>query len=78
MEQLYKNFKQEGVPVPANQEPLQIYTDLAWGGLQEAPIFAEKFPVGSADYLRIKDSLDPYPKAVLEKLKMLQYVILKR
>jgi hypothetical protein len=45
---------QTGVPVPANQEPLEVYTDLAWGGLQEAPIFAEKFPVGSTDYLRIK------------------------
>ncbi|WP_417939151.1 hypothetical protein [Flavobacterium sp. RS13.1] len=45
---------QTGIPVPANQEPLQAYTDLAWGGLQEAPVFAEKFPVGSADYLRIK------------------------
>ncbi|WP_417942814.1 hypothetical protein [Flavobacterium sp. RS13.1] len=44
--------------VPANQEPLQIYTDLAWGGLQEAPVFAEKFPVGSADYLRIKGRYD--------------------
>jgi hypothetical protein len=49
---------QTGVSVPANQEPLQIYTDLAWGGLQEAPVFAEKFPVGSADYLRIKGRYD--------------------
>lgn len=49
---------QTGVPVHANQEPLQVYTDLAWGGLQEAPIFAEKFPVGSPDYLRIKGRYD--------------------
>ncbi|MBZ4035449.1 hypothetical protein K6T82_11775 [Flavobacterium sp. 17A] len=33
--------------------PDQIYTDLAWGGLQEAPIFQKKFPVNSVDYNRI-------------------------
>jgi hypothetical protein len=31
---------------------------LAWGGLQEATVFAEKFPVGSPDYLRIKGRYD--------------------
>ncbi|WP_417939149.1 hypothetical protein [Flavobacterium sp. RS13.1] len=31
---------------------------MAWGGLQEAPVFAEKFPLGSADYLRIKGRYD--------------------
>ena len=33
--------------------PFQVYTDLAWGGLQEAPIFKEKYPVGSSEYNRI-------------------------
>jgi hypothetical protein len=33
--------------------PFQVYTDLAWGGLQEAPIFKEKYPIGSTDYNRI-------------------------
>ena len=49
---------QTGIPVASNQEPLQMYTDLAWGGLQEAPIFAQKFPEGSADYSRIKGRYD--------------------
>jgi hypothetical protein len=44
---------QTGLPVPTNHEPLQAYKDLAWGGLQRAPIFAKKFPVGSEDYIRI-------------------------
>jgi hypothetical protein len=33
--------------------PFQVYTDLAWGGLQEAPIFKEKHPIGSVEYNRI-------------------------
>jgi hypothetical protein len=33
--------------------PQQVYEDLAWGGLQAAPIFSIKFPVGSDDRSRI-------------------------
>jgi hypothetical protein len=33
--------------------PQQVYQDLAWGGLQEAPIFNTLFPVGSSDRERI-------------------------
>ena len=33
--------------------PQQVYEDLAWGGLQEAPIFDTLFPVGSSERLRI-------------------------
>lgn len=33
--------------------PYQVYEDMAWGSLQEAPIFDSKFPLGSADRLRI-------------------------
>jgi hypothetical protein len=38
---------------PTGVIPYQVYTDLAWGGLQEAPIFKEKYPVGSLEYSRI-------------------------
>ena len=44
---------QTGIPVGDKETPNQIYIDLAWGGLQEAPIFLKKFPVDSADYKRI-------------------------
>ncbi|KFF18413.1 hypothetical protein B0A62_06195 [Flavobacterium hydatis] len=44
---------QTGSPVPNGGVPDQIYTDLAWGGLQEAPIFKTKFPEGSLEYNRI-------------------------
>lgn len=44
---------QTGLSVPNGQVPNQVYTDLAWGGLQEAPIFKQKFPEGSLDYNRI-------------------------
>jgi hypothetical protein len=33
--------------------PSQVYKDLAWGGLKDAPIFDATFPPGSADYVRI-------------------------
>jgi hypothetical protein len=39
---------------PGNSIPYQVYEDLAWGGLQEAPVFKTKFPEGSAEYNRIK------------------------
>ena len=44
---------QTGFPVPKGEVPNQIYKDLAWGGLQEAPIFKQKFPEGSLEYNRI-------------------------
>ena len=44
---------QTGIPVPIGANPDQIYTDLAWGGLQEAPIFDVKFPANSSDRERI-------------------------
>lgn len=38
---------------PNGSVPYQVYTDLAWGGLQEAPIFKVKYPIGSVEYNRI-------------------------
>lgn len=42
-----------GIAVPYGTIPNQVYTDLAWGGLQKAPIFDTKFPLGSAERERI-------------------------
>lgn len=44
---------QTGIAVKDGETPNQIYTDLAWGGLQEASIFMQKFPVNSEEYKRI-------------------------
>jgi hypothetical protein len=33
--------------------PYQIYKDLAWGGLRDAPVFNATFPPGSAERIRI-------------------------
>ena len=44
---------QTGTPVPAATNPDQIYTDLAWGGLNDTPIFDETYPVGNPDRQRI-------------------------
>lgn len=38
--------------------PQQIYQDLAWGGLKDAPIFNTLFPVGSPDRVRISNRYD--------------------
>jgi hypothetical protein len=35
--------------------PDQVYIDLAWGGLMDAPVFSEKFPQGSNDAIRIRN-----------------------
>lgn len=35
--------------------PYQVYSDLAWGGLMDAPVFYEKFTPGSTDAIRIKN-----------------------
>lgn len=48
---------QTGIPVPENQIPDQIYTDLAWGGLSKAPVFDEKFPLGNPNRQRILNRL---------------------
>lgn len=46
---------QTGIAVPAGVQPNQVYTDLAWGGLIEAPVYYEKFTPGSADDTRIRN-----------------------
>ena len=33
--------------------PYQVYKDLAWGGLRDAPVFNTTFPPGSAERIRI-------------------------
>lgn len=38
---------QTGIVVPDNQTPEQIYSDLAWGGLRDAPVFDVKYPEGT-------------------------------
>ena len=35
--------------------PYQVYSDLAWGGLIDAPVFYEKFTPGNTDEIRIKN-----------------------
>ncbi|MDQ1164852.1 hypothetical protein [Flavobacterium sp. SORGH_AS_0622] len=35
---------QTGIVVPETSNPQQIYTDLAWGGLSETPVFLASFP----------------------------------
>lgn len=48
---------QTGVAVAVGEKPDQIYTDLAWGGLIEAPIYGKIFPVGTTERLRIENRL---------------------
>ncbi|EJL63184.1 hypothetical protein [Flavobacterium sp. CF136] len=48
---------QTGVAVPSGEKPDQIYTDLAWGGLRDAPIYEKKFPAETAERLRIDNRL---------------------
>jgi hypothetical protein len=48
---------QTGTAVPFGTKPNQIYTDLAWGGLRDAPIYGEKFPSGTPERLRIDNRL---------------------
>lgn len=40
---------------PQGLIPYQVYEDLAWGGLMDAPIFEETFPPGTDNYIRIKN-----------------------
>lgn len=45
---------QTGIAVPSGVQPQQVYTDLAWGGLQEAPIFnSSNSPLTNSDRERI-------------------------
>uniref|UniRef100_UPI001424A71A hypothetical protein n=1 Tax=Flavobacterium poyangense TaxID=2204302 RepID=UPI001424A71A len=48
---------QTGVVVPYGAKPAEIYTDLAWGGLRDAPIFNKKFAKGTTERLRIENRL---------------------
>jgi hypothetical protein len=44
---------QTGIPVPSTSIPEQIYSDLAWGGLIDAPVFDATYPVGNPNRQRI-------------------------
>ena len=46
---------QTGIAPAYGAKPDQVYTDLAWGGLKDAPIYDKKFPAGSAERLRIEN-----------------------
>jgi hypothetical protein len=45
---------QTGIPVNYGSIPNQVYTDLAWGGLKDAPIYNKMFPLGSPDRERVE------------------------
>ena len=44
---------QTGIPVPVTSTPNQIYSDMAWGGLSDAPIFNVIYPIGNPNRGRI-------------------------
>jgi hypothetical protein len=44
---------QTGIPVSIGISPDQIYSDLAWGGLSDAPVFDATYPVGNPNRQRI-------------------------
>jgi hypothetical protein len=44
---------QTGIPVATGASPQQIYSDLAWAGLNGTPVFETKFPVGNPNRQRI-------------------------
>jgi len=44
---------QTGTPVPSGTNPDQIYIDLAWGGLNDTPIFEATYPTGNPNRQRI-------------------------
>jgi hypothetical protein len=46
---------QTGISVSYGSIPNQIYTDLAWGGLKDAPIYKATFPEGSAARTRAEN-----------------------
>jgi hypothetical protein len=46
---------QTGIFVPIGSNPDQIYSDLAWGGLKEAPIYDKHFSNKPQEKLRIEN-----------------------
>jgi len=44
---------QTGIPVTYFEIPQQIYSDLAWGGLNGTPVFDATYPVGNPNRERI-------------------------
>ena len=44
---------QTGIPVTDGTSPQQIYSDLAWGGLNGTPVFDATYPVGNPNRQRI-------------------------
>ncbi len=44
---------QTGIPVPSTSIPEQIYSDLAWGGLNGTPVFDATYPIGNPNRQRI-------------------------
>lgn len=42
---------------PKNAVPFQVYQDLSWAGLRDAPIYEKKFPTGTPERLRIDNRL---------------------
>ena len=44
---------QTGISVPIGSNPDQIYSDLTWGGLSDAPVFDAIYPVGNPNRQRI-------------------------
>lgn len=44
---------QTGIPVATGSSPQQIYSDLAWGGLNGTPVFDVNYPVGNPNRQRI-------------------------
>ena len=46
---------QTGIALPYGEKPNQIYTDLAWGGLKEAPIYDKHFSNKPQEKLRIEN-----------------------
>lgn len=46
---------QTGIPVKNGSTPDQVYTDLAWGGLTDTPIYNTTFPAGSDARKRVEN-----------------------
>lgn len=44
---------QTGIPVAEGTSPQQIYSDLAWGGLNGTPVFDATYPIGNPNRQRI-------------------------
>lgn len=44
---------QTGIPVPSTSTPNQVYSDIAWGGLSDAPVFDKIYPITNPSRERI-------------------------